>query len=236
MFSTRLGVQPVGGRSQGWASSKRRAPESAWSPHRARPTLGLVNPITHALVSWSVASLPKGSTRRQRALVTLGGLVPDVDAFGAPIDLFTRTFTQEPTELYHLYHHQMHCLGWAFAASALLGACAERGRRLRTAALAFLTFPLHSVGDLIGAKGPDGDPWPIPYLLPWSSSWQWEVSWQWELNAWPNTVITLLLLGYVAFFAVRHGHSIVELFSRRWDAAVTGALRARFGRSPEAPR
>ena len=42
-------------------------------------------------------------------------------------------------------------------------------RKLTTALLVFISFHLHLLADLVGARGPDGDQWPIPYLLPFSN-------------------------------------------------------------------
>jgi hypothetical protein len=191
-----------------------------------------VNPVTHALISWAIGNAPRESTRRQRVLVTLGGLIPDIDGLGAPVDVFTRTFTSSPTRLFHAYHHELHCVGWAVAATALLTFFEDKARRLQTAALVFLTFHLHLLCDVVGAKGPDGSQWPIPYLLPFSRAWQWTVSWQWELNAWPNVLITVLGILFVGFMAVRQGRTILELFALKLDQAVVRTLRARFGAGP----
>ncbi|RMG08066.1 MAG: metal-dependent hydrolase [Planctomycetota bacterium] len=189
-----------------------------------------MSPITHALVSWAVGTFVPRSTRRDRVLVTLAGLVPDVDGFGAPIDLFTRAFTESPTRLFHAYHHELHCVGWAVVACGVLAALAERGRRALLGAFCLFAFHLHLLCDVAGAKGPDGSQWEIPYLLPFSRAWQWKVSWQWELNAWPNILLTLLLLGYCVYTALRSGRTVVEVASLRIDRALVRTLRARFGR------
>ena len=52
-----------------------------------------------------------------------------------------------------------------------------------TALLVFISFHLHLLCDLIGARGPDGDQWPIPYLKPFSNSVQLAWHGQWALNA-----------------------------------------------------
>ena len=42
-------------------------------------------PPTHFLIGWIVADATQ-TTRRDRALVTLAGVIPDVDGFGYPIE------------------------------------------------------------------------------------------------------------------------------------------------------
>ena len=45
-----------------------------------------------------------------------------------------------------------------------------------------------------GARGPDGEPWPIPYLVPFSPTPRLVWSGQWALNAWPNVLLTAALI------------------------------------------
>jgi hypothetical protein len=100
-----------------------------------------------------------------------------------------------------------------------------------TAFLVFISFHLHLLCDLIGARGPDGDEWPIPYLKPFSNSLQ--LSWhaQWALNAWQNFVITGLLLVATLWIAWRYGSSPLELISEPANQALTRTLRQRFHRT-----
>src|SRR2546421_3013149 len=100
-------------------------------------------------------------------------------------------------------------------------------QRWKTAGLAFVSFHLHLVCDLIGARGPEGEQWPIPYLLPFSNHWQ--LSWhgQWALNAWPNVVLTAIALLSAIYLAWRRGFSPLEIFSVRGDKIFVEALRSR---------
>jgi hypothetical protein len=188
-----------------------------------------VNPVTHALVSWTLANTVPKTTRRERFLITAGGLIPDVDGVGAPVDIVTRTFTDEPTRFFHEYHHLLHCVGWAVVATALLAAFARKGRRALIAVMVAVTFHMHILCDIAGAKGPDGSQWEIPYLLPFSDAWQLAVSWQWELNAWPNIALTLVLVGVSGVLGVKRGRTVVEIFSAKVDFVIVDALRDRFG-------
>jgi inner membrane protein len=101
-------------------------------------------------------------------------------------------------------------------------------RRLLTAALVFVSFHTHLIGDLVGARGPDGEQWPIPYFAPFSQVWQWTWSGQWALNGWPNILITALFLGITLSLARTRGYSPLEMISSRANNAVVDALRKRF--------
>jgi hypothetical protein len=98
-----------------------------------------------------------------------------------------------------------------------------------TAGLALLSFHLHLLGDVVGARGPDGLQWPIPYLLPFSSAWEITWSGQWALNAWQNFAITGALRAFAFHFAWRRERSPIEIVSPRADAVFVEALRRRFG-------
>lgn len=136
--------------------------------------------------------------------------------------------TAHPLLWFSLYHHVLlHNIGGALlftAIAAILGR-----RRFVTAALSCVTYHLHVLGDIVGARGPDGYQWPIPYLMPFSDAWQIEWSYQWELNAWPNFLITGLGLSATFYLAWRRGYSPLEMVSARADQAFVGALRGRFG-------
>jgi inner membrane protein len=96
-----------------------------------------------------------------------------------------------------------------------------------TAFLVFISFHLHLLCDLIGARGPDGDQWPIPYLKPFSNSIQLAWHGQWALNAWQNFVITGLLLVATLWIARKYGSSPVELVSERGNRTFVHVLHQR---------
>jgi len=102
-------------------------------------------------------------------------------------------------------------------------------RRWRCALLAFLSFHLHIIGDIVGGRGPDGDQWPISFLTPFSDALQLSWSGQWELNAWPNFALTIVLLVLTFYLAHRREFSPLEIVSERADSAFVATLRQRFG-------
>lgn len=185
-----------------------------------------MNPITHFLISWDIAAYSV-SERRDRTLVSIAGIIPDADAFGAIPELVTRN-SEHPLLWWTDYHHILgHNL--SFALLVILGVFCFAKERWKSAGLAFAAFHLHLLGDLIGARGPDGYQWPMPYLYPFSQTPQLVWDGQWALNAWPNILITLLALSGMFYLAWRKGISPLEALSSSASRAFVDALRARFG-------
>jgi hypothetical protein len=101
-----------------------------------------------------------------------------------------------------------------------------------TALLVFISFHLHLLCDLVGARGPDGYQWPIPYIQPFSNTVQLAWQGQWALNGWQNIILTLLLLLATLWLAWKNATSPVELFSPRASLAFVQTLRRRFPVEP----
>lgn len=181
-----------------------------------------MSPATHLLVGWCVAETAR-LERRDRALVTLAGIVPDLDGAGILMDWATGR--SPALGAYGAFHHVwLHNLPAALLCAALAFSVARR--RALCAGLVLLSFHLHLLGDLVGSAGPDGSIWSLAYLWPFSErAFAWQG--QWGLNAWPNFAITAALLLWIGAIAVRRGRSPVELVSARADAAVVAALRGR---------
>ena len=183
-----------------------------------------MSPVTHFLTGWVIANAVP-LDRRGRAIVTLSAVAPDVDGLGIIPESLTR-HSQHPLLWFSEYHHALHTL-W-FAAIVAITAFLIAKRSWVTAGLAFLSFHVHLLQDLIGSRGPDGYVWPIPYLFPISQRCVWTWEGQWKLDAWQNIVITVALLAGTIFLAIRRGYSPVEMISSRVDNAVIAALRGRF--------
>ncbi len=185
-----------------------------------------MSPITHLLISWSVANIGK-INRRERALVTLAGVLPDIDGAGLIIDVFCHG-SDQPLQLWSMYHHILgHNIG--FGLLLVIVTFALSTRRWVTSLLVFMSFHLHLLCDLLGSKGPDGYQWPIPYLFPFSDAWQWTWVYQWQLNAWPNFAITIFTILLILFFAWKNGLSPLEIVSLKANRSFVDALRNRFG-------
>ena len=185
-----------------------------------------MNPASHFLLSWTIANTAD-IPRRDRALVTLSGVIPDIDGVGIIAELLTEN-TSVPLVWYSKYHHVLgHNLGLGLILVVTVFLLSIK--RWVSAVLALLAFHLHLLGDLVGSRGPDGYQWPIPYFLPFSTDWALTWKGQWELNAWPNILITLLILGITLFLAWKRGHSPLEMISLKADTALVAGLRNRFG-------
>ncbi len=190
-----------------------------------------VNPVTHLLAGWLVSNAVP-LCRRDRALVTLSALAPDLDGLGIVAD-FINHGTAGPLEWWWRLHHTLgHNIGFGLVVMGAVYCLAVR--RPVTACLALVSFHTHLLGDILGSRGPNYQ-WPIPYLAPFSDTPQIVWQGQWALNAWPNIAITLILLTLTFCLAWRRGFSPVGLVSRRADCVFVKTLRNRFG-SPKRHR
>jgi inner membrane protein len=195
-----------------------------------------MSPITHFFMGWTVANAAPSLGKRERAFVTWAGVIPDFDGAGIVGELLTR-HGNHPLNWWSQYHHVLgHNIGFALLVCAAAAAFARQ--KLKTTLLVFLSFHLHLLGDLVGARGPDGEQWSIPYLLPFSNRLQLTWAGEWALNAWPNLVITAVLLLMAVMLACQRGYSPLEIFSAKADRAFVKALRNRFPypRTPFNPR
>ncbi len=186
-----------------------------------------MQPITHLLASWTVASIPR-LEGRDRIIITLAGISPDIDGVGIVVELATE-HTQLPLLWYSKYHHAIgHNL--TFAILIFLTALAVAKRRLLTAILAFFVFHLHLFCDLIGSRGPDGYQWPIPYFYPFLQNIEFSWSGQWALNAWPNILFTIILMMITFYLVWKNGFSPLEIISKRANRVFVDTFRQRFGK------
>lgn len=171
-----------------------------------------MNPIVHAELSWLGAQ--RLTDRRDRILVTLGGVLPDLDGLSL----------LGGTDLYGQWHHVLtHGLLSALAISTALALLAKRKGAVFVLALA--AFHLHLFCDLLGS----GPGWSIYYFWPMSRT-EWFWSGQWDLASWQNSVIGLGATVAVLACALPLGRTAVELFSLKVDAQVVATLRKRFSR------
>jgi len=185
-----------------------------------------MNPITHCFASWVVASACGVKDRRDRVLITISGIVPDIDGFGIVADEVARMFVK-PMDLYGEYHHVFaHNIffGLLLVGVGLLLA----KRKMFAASLMFLVFNLHILGDILGSRGPDGEQWEVLYLWPFTNSIKLSWACQWALNAWQNIIITVCLYFIAFHMAWRKGYSPIELISTKVDGAFVAMLRRWF--------
>ena len=177
-------------------------------------------------MGWAVANAVPSLTKRERAFVTWASVIPDVDGLGIVAEKLTQR-SAHPLDWWSSYHHVLgHNIGFALAVSVLAAIFAKH--KIKTTILVLFSFHLHLLADLVGARGNDGDQWPIPYLLPFSNQVQLTWSGQWALNAWPNMLITAALIGVAVLLACKRGFSPLEMFSAEADGTFVRTLRNRF--------
>jgi inner membrane protein len=184
-----------------------------------------MSPVTHFLTGWIAANASTRLEPRERAIIALASVAPDLDGIGIIPELLTAT-SDHPLLWYSSYHHVL-CHNLAFGLVLVLIGWMMGVRRWLTGMLVTLSFHMHLAADLIGSRSPDGYQWPILYLYPFSHSWQLAWSGQWQLNAWPNYVVTVLALSVVLTLAWKRGYSPLEMLSANADRALVRALRRR---------
>jgi inner membrane protein len=171
-----------------------------------------VSPGAHLLISW-LSVVPTLKNRRERALVALAGVAPDIDGLGIIID----KLSSHKTDLYFQYHHYIgHNIFFALVISALAFALA-RTQKLWVSFMGLLAVHLHLLCDILGSRGPDGYQWPVFYFYPLNNEIELIWSGQWELNAWQNQVIMVMLFALSYVVLVRKGITFLEVISPRLE-------------------
>lgn len=184
-----------------------------------------MSPVTHLLGSWIIA-VKTTDTPRDCRLVTLAGIVPDLDGAGLALDMIRNAIHGgEHFPLYQNYHHYLlHGIAGGVVIAVLAAALAQR--RWRVLLLALAVFHLHLLCDFVGSRGPSPeDLWPIFYLGPFDKDPMWLWKGQWRLDGWQNQTISVGLFGWAMAIAVRTGSSVVGVFSKRFDAHFVRVLR-----------
>jgi inner membrane protein len=97
-----------------------------------------MSPVTHFLTGWAFANCAR-LEQRDRTLVTLACVVPDVDGLGIILELLTRN-TTHPLLWFSLYHHSLHSLTFALVVAAASIALARQ--KWKTGLLALASFHL----------------------------------------------------------------------------------------------
>ena len=183
-----------------------------------------MSPGTHFFMSWIIAAKTTDN-RRDCGLVTLAGVLPDLDGLGIIPDVLNRGLGHRETVYYEHYHHfLLHGLFGGVLIALLMAGFARH--RWRVLLLAFLVFHLHLLCDLVGSRGPDlDDLWPIYYDGPFNKSWMWLWKGQWRLDSWFNEILSVVLLVWALRISVQQGWSFVTMLNRRWDETFVGVLR-----------
>ncbi|MBF0369817.1 MAG: metal-dependent hydrolase [Magnetococcales bacterium] len=186
-----------------------------------------MSPITHGLIGWIVANSSPKLNPKERGIITLAALVPDLDGLGIIMQYITQDSDHQATWYFDYHHTFGHNLFFGIFLMGVAWMVTEK--RGVAALLTGLSYHLHLLGDLVGSRGTHvDDKWPIPYLFPISDEWTWNWSGQWQLVSWQNFTATALTLGITFHLAWRRGYSPLELISNRADQAFVTTLRKRF--------
>ncbi|UYZ84245.1 metal-dependent hydrolase [Entomomonas sp. E2T0] len=183
-----------------------------------------MSPITHFLVGWACFE-PSLKNNRDKAIVCLAGLVPDLDGIGIVIDFITRLTGLPETNFYQSWH-RLYGHGIAAAIFFTLLASAIGIDKIRVAIFTFLNVHLHFLCDLVGSRGSTVDDlWGLYYLGPFDTNYQ--IIWQnqWQLVSWQNTTITIIAMLITLERASRKGYSLISLISKGTDKIVIEVLR-----------
>lgn len=185
-----------------------------------------MSPIAHLVGSWLVASVVTDNPR-DRKLVTLAGVLPDVDGLGVVVDVINSMICDKENT-YHYYQQYHHILlhGWpgAIVVSLLLMCFAQKKPRVLFWCL--VTFHLHLLCDLLGSRGPTvGDLWPICYSEPIFRHPVWFWKGQWKLDGWQNQTIFIVLFVTSLWLAVRRGYCFFEVINQRLDSVFVKVLQ-----------
>jgi len=167
-------------------------------------------------------------SKRDRILVTVAGVFPDLDGLGAVPDLSSKYVQGRETYVYSTCHHSLlHGLPAAIALTAVGGLVGAN--RLRVATMSFIAVHLHMLFDLVGSRGPaKHGVWPILHLEPFAGAGTVSVAWKWQLNAWPIIFLTFVLLALVARSAIVKGYTPIEILGPRHDRVLVEDIRKRW--------
>jgi hypothetical protein len=166
-------------------------------------------PGTHLIISW-LSTVEFLKERRERLLVTLSGVLPDIDGTGIFVDKITGM-----TNYYFQYHHYLGHSVFSALAIASFASVIAKHQRVIVWGLSFIVVHLHILCDVIGSKGPDGYHWPVYYFSPFNTDYELTWIYQWELNAWPNMLILMVALVWCGFYARVKRITFLEVFSKR---------------------
>lgn len=183
-----------------------------------------MNIITHFLASWSLAEV-LNFKERDKNLISIASILPDLDGFGIFPDLFFRILKKGDLAYFGTYHHNLfHGIFGSLLFSLIFMFFSKK--KLKFFIFSNFLIHLHFFFDLIGARGPSHDEiWPINYLAPFSNSLQIEWKYQWALNDIRNIFFTILLILFVFYKTIKYGDSPVSVFSKKANEAFVNILR-----------
>ncbi len=179
---------------------------------------------THLAIGWLLGEHAGLRERRDRRIVGLAGLVPDIDVLVYPLAYmaFAGNLDQAHT-VYALVHHRYtHGILFAFLCAGSAWRLASNEHRLRVALLTLTAAFLHIVGDAIGS----GSDWPVYPLAPFSD-WSWGVEWSIRVSDWRNVLLSATAIALTLWWSYSKGYSMLECFSYRADDWMAAVMRGK---------
>jgi hypothetical protein len=193
---------------------------------------------SHLIISWFVAEACEVKSPRERRIVALSGLAPDIDVLGYVGAIVYFGFDKDLAfeHVWEVIHHRYtHGLGFVVLTGIVAFMAATRfpvlefrrgnevvaglSRRAgKVALLCMLVSAIHVFCDVV-AGGPT---WPVFPLWP-LSDFAWTVDWSWTLAEWPNSVILFACLAGTMLYARFADHSPMESINygfERWFVRI----------------
>lgn len=187
---------------------------------------------SHLLISWFVAEAHGLDSPRDRRIVALSGLAPDIDVLAYAGAIVYYGFDKDLAfeNVWQVVHHRYtHGLGFILLTGIVAFLVAGKfwmteNRRTdnlnrsviehaaKVAVLSMLVSVVHLFCDIV-AGGPT---WPVFPLWPLSDS-GWAVTWSWTLAAWPNSAVLFGFLAGTMIYAKCAGYSPMEAINYRFD-------------------
>jgi inner membrane protein len=170
-------------------------------------------PGAHLLISW-LSAVPIFKHSRERRLVALAGIAPDIDGIGIVVD----KLSGNKTDLYFEYHHFVGHNIFACLAIAILAAALAKSQRVAVFFVSVFVVHIHFLCDILGSRGPDGYQWPIFYFYPLNKTLEATWSGQWELSAWQNQAIMFVLFALCFLVLAKKRITFLEAISPRLES------------------
>ena len=206
---------------------------------------------SHLITSWFVAEACGLKSPRERRIVALSGLAPDIDslAYVGAIVYFGFDKDLAFEHVWEVIHHRYtHGLGFVVLTGIVAFMMASRfpvfgtrrendvvagsSRRAgKVALLSMLVSVIHVFFDL--AAG--GATWPVFPLWP-LSEFAWAVDWSWTLADWPNSAILFACLAGMMMYARVAGHSPMESVNYGFERWFVRIIEHGSDSPPEASR
>lgn len=179
----------------------------------------------HIGVGWLLGEIAGLKARRDRRIVGLAGIAPDIDVIIYPLAyIFYLGDLDAAFAVYAALHHRYtHGVLFLLLAGAAAWRRASPECRAKVLLLAMLSVTLHVGGDVVAS----GQAWPIFPFAPFAEI-SWTVAWSIEASDWRNVGLSFAAITMPLVYARYYGYSPLECFSYRADAWPIAVTRGQF--------